>query len=218
MPSSSLLESRIIDLLTTTDLTFKEIIVRLEAEHLSASIGVIRRINRDNRYRQPRYDSKLTPTQREALVQELLECANRKPNLSLLAKRYGVCHGSVWYWWDKLNRLKAPGGGGGAGGQLKARKSPPSDSESSGYRRHSPYQLAFSSGCWPTKRPTTVATTVVATTTPTTTTCDRSLDAAYSTIGRVSVLVGRDGPSIALPILMFARKHHEQQQRLVLAS
>lgn len=109
MQKNSLLETRIIELLTTTDLTFKEIILRLEAENLSASVGIIRRINRDNRYRQPRYDSKLTPHQREALVKELRDCVNERPNLSLLAKRYGVCHGSVWYWWDKLNRIKDPG-------------------------------------------------------------------------------------------------------------
>jgi len=109
MARNILLEMRIIELLTTTDLTFKEIILTLETENLSASIAIIRRINRDNRYRQPRYDSKLTPSQREALVKELRECADEKPNLSLLAKRYGVCHGSVWYWWDKLNRIKDPG-------------------------------------------------------------------------------------------------------------
>lgn len=109
MPRNSHLESRIIELLTTTDLTFKEIIIKLEGENLSASIGVIRRINRDNRYRQPRYDSKLTPAQREALVKDLQACTDERPNLSLLAKRYGVCHGSVWYWWDKLNRIKDPG-------------------------------------------------------------------------------------------------------------
>lgn len=108
MARNNLLELRIIELLTTTDLTFKEIILKLENENLSASIGIIRRINRDNRYRQPRYDSKLTPNQREALVKELRDCENEKPNLSLLAKRYGVCHGSVWYWWDKLNRIKDP--------------------------------------------------------------------------------------------------------------
>lgn len=108
MPRNLVLEARIIELLTKTDLTFKEIILKLEKEHLSASIGIIRRINRDNRYRQPRYDSKLTPTQREALVKDLRDCTDVKPNLSLLAKKYGVCHGSVWYWWDKLNRIKDP--------------------------------------------------------------------------------------------------------------
>lgn len=108
MARDNLLETRIIELLTTTDLTFKEIILRLEAENLSASIGIIRRINRDNRYRQPRYDSKLTPAQREALVKELRDCPDEKPNFSLLAKRYGVCHGSVWYWWDKHKRIKDP--------------------------------------------------------------------------------------------------------------
>jgi hypothetical protein len=101
-----LLERRIIQLLTETNLTFKEIIIKLEGENLNASIGMIRRINRDNRYRRPRYDSKLTPVQRESLVEELRDHKGLKPNLSLLAKRYGVCHGSVWYWWDKLNRLK----------------------------------------------------------------------------------------------------------------
>lgn len=110
MPASAenvgLLERRIIELLTTTNLTFREIILKLDGENLSASIGIIRRINRDNRYRRPRYDSKLTPAQRESLVEELRDHQGVKPNLSLLAKRYGVCHGSVWYWWDKLNRIK----------------------------------------------------------------------------------------------------------------
>lgn len=111
MPTSAqsgagLLERRIIELLTTTNLTFKEIILKLGGENLSASIGTIRRINRDNRYRRPRYDSKLTPAQRESLVEELRDHQGVKPNLSLLAKRYGVCHGSVWYWWDKLNRVR----------------------------------------------------------------------------------------------------------------
>lgn len=106
---SHLLESRVIELLSKTDLTFKEIINKLQDEKLYASVGIIRRINRDNRYRQPRYDSKLTPSQRDALLKELVDCgAGEKPNLSLLAKRYGVCHGSVWYWWDKLNRLRDP--------------------------------------------------------------------------------------------------------------
>lgn len=109
MARNNLLESRIIELLTTTDLTFKEIILRLETENMCASIGIIRRINRDNRFRQPRYDSKLNPSQREALIKELRDCANEKPNLSLLAKRYGVCHGSIWYWWDKMNKVKDPG-------------------------------------------------------------------------------------------------------------
>lgn len=109
MSRNNMLETRIVELLTTTDLTFKEIITKLESENLSASIGIIRRINRDNRFRRPRYDSKLTPAQREALIKELRDCVNEKPNLSLLAKRYGVCHGSVWYWWDKLNRIKDPG-------------------------------------------------------------------------------------------------------------
>lgn len=116
MARNNLLEAKIIELLTTTDLTFKEIILRLEAEDMFASIGIIRRINRDNRYRQPRYDSKLNPSQREALIKELRDCVNEKPNLSLLAKRYGVCHGSVWYWWDKMNRVKDP--------ERKQKKSP----------------------------------------------------------------------------------------------
>lgn len=104
--NGSPLERRIIELLTTTNLTFKEIIIKLDGENLVASIGIIRRINRDNRYRRPRYDSKLTPAQRASLVDELRDYEGVKPNLSLLAKRYGVCHGSVWYWWDKLNRIR----------------------------------------------------------------------------------------------------------------
>lgn len=100
------LERRIIELLTRTNLTFKEIIQKLDRENLSASVGIIRRINRDNRYRRPRYDSKLTPAQRESLVEKLRNHTGRKPNLSLLAKQFNVCHGSVWYWWDKLNRIK----------------------------------------------------------------------------------------------------------------
>lgn len=108
MPRDNSIEVRVIELLTNTDLTFKEIIQKLEEEGHSATIGIIRRINRDHRYRQPRYDSKLTLEQRERLIQELKDCSDEKPNLSLLAKRYGVCHGSVWYWWDKLNRIKDP--------------------------------------------------------------------------------------------------------------
>lgn len=163
MPRNTLLETRIIQLLTTTDLTFKEIILRLETEKLSASVGVIRRINRENRYRQPRYDSKLTPKQREALVKELRDCADERPNLSLLAKRYGVCHGSVWYWWDKLNRIKNP---------AKSSRRPPV--------RHRLDDLAS--------------------------------DPDYSTVGRVSVLTS-EGP-LALPILMFARKHSVNYDKL----
>lgn len=109
MVRNDLIENRVIELLTKTNLTFKEIVTKLESEDLAASIGVIRRINRNNRYRQPRYDSKLSPSQRSALVQELRDSTGLKPNLSLIAKRYGVCHGSVWYWWDKLNRIKEPG-------------------------------------------------------------------------------------------------------------
>lgn len=156
MARNTLLEARIIELLTSTDLTFKEIILTLEGENLSASIGIIRRINRDNRYRQPRYDSKLTPAQREALVKELRDCVNEKPNLSLLAKRYGVCHGSVWYWWDKLNRINDP--------SRNPRKPPVKHRQD-----------------------------------------DLSRDPDYNTIGRVSILTC-DG-SLALPILMFAKKH-----------
>lgn len=155
MPRNTVLEVRIIELLTKTDLTFKEIIRMLEKENLSASIGIIRRINRDNRYRQPRYDSKLTPSQREALVKDLRDCADVKPNLSLLAKKYGVCHGSVWYWWDKLNRIKDPAS--------NPRKPPVKHRQD-----------------------------------------DLTLDADYRTIGRVSVLTGQG--SLALPILMFAKK------------
>lgn len=155
MARNNLLELRIIELLTTTDLTFKEIILKLEAENMTASIGIIRRINRDNRYRQPRYDSKLTPAQREALVQELRDCLNEKPNFSLLAERYGVCHGSVWYWWDKLNKIKNPD---------RNPKKP--------HIKHRQDDLA--------------------------------LDPDYNTIGRVNVLTR--GGSLALPILMFAKK------------
>lgn len=119
------LERRIIELLTATDQTFKEIISTLRSENLSASVGIIRRINRNNRYRQPRYDSKLTPNQREALVRELRGCTDARPNLSLLAKRYGVCHGSVWYWWDKLNRIEfGPSSSGStSGGQRRSQAS-----------------------------------------------------------------------------------------------
>ena len=67
---SLMLEKRIIQLLTETNLTFKEIVIKLEGENLAASIGMIRRINRDNRYRRPSYESKPTPTQRDALVAE----------------------------------------------------------------------------------------------------------------------------------------------------
>lgn len=109
MPRNDILEQRVIELLTKTDLTFKEIVSKLENEKFTASIGLIRRINRDNRYRPPRYDSKLDPKQRQSLLKELRDCVDVKPNLSLLAKRYGVCHGSIWYWWDKLNRIKDPG-------------------------------------------------------------------------------------------------------------
>lgn len=109
MVRNDLIENRVIELLTKTNLTFKEIVTKLESENMAASIGVIRRINRNNRYRQPRYDSKLSPSQRSALVQELRDSTGLKPNLSLIAKRYGVCHGSVWYWWDKLKRIKEPG-------------------------------------------------------------------------------------------------------------
>lgn len=108
MPDDEILEARIIELLTGTNLTFKQIIEKLESEGHSATIGIIRKINRDHRYRQPRYDSKLTLDKRHQLVQELKNWPDDKPNLSLLAKRYGVCHGSVWYWWDKLNRIKDP--------------------------------------------------------------------------------------------------------------
>lgn len=111
MVRNDLTENRVIELLTKTNLTFKEIVNKLESENMVASIGVIRRINRNNCYRQPRYDSKLSPSQRSALVQELRDSTGLKPNLSLIAKRYGVCHGSVWYWWDKLNRIKEPGKG-----------------------------------------------------------------------------------------------------------
>lgn len=105
---SAQLEARIIELLTSTRLTFKQIVNRLQADKLSASIGLIRRINRDNRFRRPRYDSKLTREQRALLLDELVrQCAGgtMRPNLSQLAKKFGVCHGSIWYWWDKLNKI-----------------------------------------------------------------------------------------------------------------
>ena len=34
-----------------------------------------------------------------------------RPNLSQLAKKFGVCHGSIWYWWDKLNKSTGKDGG-----------------------------------------------------------------------------------------------------------
>lgn len=104
----SKLEQRIVELLRTTRLTFKQIVNKLQAElSSSVNVGTIRRINRDNRFRRPRYDSKLTREQRARLLDELArQCAGgtMRPNLSQLAKQFGVCHGSIWYWWDKLNK------------------------------------------------------------------------------------------------------------------
>lgn len=101
---SSSVDERIKNLLTSTDLTFKQIIEQLKGEGLSASFNTIRRVNRNNRFRKPRYDAKLTPSQRRQLISQLK--TEKKPNLSSLAKQYGVCHGSIWYWWDKLSRLR----------------------------------------------------------------------------------------------------------------
>lgn len=97
-------DERIKTLLTSTDLTFKQIIEQLKNENISASFNTIRRVNRNHRYRKPRYEAKLTPHQRKELVVLLKNTA--KPNLSLLARQFGVCHGSIWYWWDKLSKIR----------------------------------------------------------------------------------------------------------------
>lgn len=103
------IDERIKTLLTTTDLTFKQIIEKLRAENMSASFNTIRRVNRNHRFRKPRYDAKLTPQQRKELVVILKNTA--KPNLSSLARQYGVCHGSIWYWWDKLSKIREKNNG-----------------------------------------------------------------------------------------------------------
>lgn len=93
-------DERIKTLLTSTDLTFKQIIEQLKKENIPASLNTIRRVNRNNIFRKPRYDSKLTEQQRDELISILKRTA--KPNLTALAKHFNVSHGSVWYWWDKL--------------------------------------------------------------------------------------------------------------------
>lgn len=98
------MEERIKTLLTTTDLTFKQIIEQLRSENIPASFNTIRRVNRNNIFRKPRYDAKLTPQQRKELIVILKKTT--KPNLSALARHFGVCHGSIWYWWDKLTKLR----------------------------------------------------------------------------------------------------------------
>lgn len=102
-------DERIKNLLLTTDLTFKQIIDQLKNEGLAASFNTIRRVNRNNRYRKPRYDAKLTTNQRKQLISQLR--TEIKPNLSSLARQYGVCHGSIWYWWDKLSRMREKNNG-----------------------------------------------------------------------------------------------------------
>lgn len=109
MDRRALIDERIRNLLISTDLTFKQIIEKLRAENISASFNTIRRVNRNHRYRKPRYDAKLTPQQRKQLVVELKNTS--KPNLSALARKYGVCHGSVWYWWDKLSKIREKNNG-----------------------------------------------------------------------------------------------------------
>lgn len=104
MSSRNQAELRIITLLAETEMTFKQIIMQLKNENINASFNTIRRVNRNHQYRRPRYDPKLTLKQREELVVTLKN--TDKPNLSILAKQYGVCHGSIWYWWDKLNKAK----------------------------------------------------------------------------------------------------------------
>lgn len=105
----ALIDERIKTLLTTTDLTFKQIIEQLKGESMSVSFNTIRRVNRNHVYRKPRYDAKLTPEQRKKLIVELINTS--KPNLSSLARKYGVCHGSIWYWWDKLTKIKKKNNG-----------------------------------------------------------------------------------------------------------
>lgn len=109
MDRRALIDERIRSLLTSTDLTFKQIIETLKVENIPASFNTIRRVNRNHRYRKPRYDAKLTPQQRKQLVVELKNTS--KPNLSSLARKYGVCHGSIWYWWDKLSKIREKNNG-----------------------------------------------------------------------------------------------------------
>lgn len=104
MDRRSLVDERIKTLLSSTDLTFKQIIEQLKREDIPASFNTIRRVNRNHIFRKPRYDAKLTLQQRKELVVILKRTA--KPNLSALAKHFGVCHGSIWYWWDKLTKLR----------------------------------------------------------------------------------------------------------------
>lgn len=104
MDRRALIDERIRKLLSETDLTFKQIIEKLKGENISASFNTIRRVNRNNIFRKPRYDAKLTPHQRKELIDILKKTA--KPNLSALARHFGVCHGSIWYWWDKLTKLR----------------------------------------------------------------------------------------------------------------
>lgn len=110
MDRRALIDERIRSLLISTDLTFKQIIEKLKVENIPASFNTIRRVNRNHRYRKPRYDAKLTPQQRKQLVVELRN-TNSKPNLSSLARKYGVCHGSIWYWWDKLSKIREKNNG-----------------------------------------------------------------------------------------------------------
>lgn len=104
MDRRSLIDDKIRILLSSTDLTFKQIIEKLKSENMPASFNTIRRVNRNHRYRKPRYDAKLTPQQRKELIVKLKNTS--KPNLSSLARQYGVCHGSIWYWWDKLSKIR----------------------------------------------------------------------------------------------------------------
>lgn len=109
MDRRAFIDERIRNLLISTDLTFKQIIETLKLENISASFNTIRRVNRNHRYRKPRYDAKLTPQQRKELIIKLKNTS--KPNLSSLAKQYGVCHGSIWYWWDKLSKIREKNNG-----------------------------------------------------------------------------------------------------------
>lgn len=109
MDRRALVDDRIRTLLTSTDLTFKQIIEQLRGENMPASFNTIRRVNRNHRYRKPRYDAKLTPQQRKELIVKLKNTT--RPNLSSLARQYGVCHGSIWYWWDKLSKIREKNGG-----------------------------------------------------------------------------------------------------------
>lgn len=105
MDRRAIIDERIKHLLINTDLTFKQIIEKLRSENMTTSFNTIRRVNKNYQYRKPRNDAKLTPQQRKELI--LILKNNAKPNLSALARRYGVCHGSIWYWWDKLTKLKS---------------------------------------------------------------------------------------------------------------